>query len=148
MIKKLGLAALLASFLSPSLSVAAPPVLYVITVWTGDVDRGGTDALAWIELYGSRDRRSSRLVLNNPDIDDNSRGTVSEFEVLSSDKGTLDSFKLCHDGRGSYTTGDAHWYVTTVEVLDTRSGQLYLGRVNRWIGNTPTTAGCTPVLWF
>ena len=72
---------------------------YVIEVQTGNIDKAGTDADVYTQLYGER-AISSELYLDN-DKNNFERGKLDQFDnVFADDVGWIDKIRLFHRNNG------------------------------------------------
>ncbi|KAL3842214.1 hypothetical protein ACJMK2_020253, partial [Sinanodonta woodiana] len=78
---------------------------YEITVWTGDVRGGGTDANVFIQLYGE-DGKTEECFLRNK-TDNFEQGHEDKFKVEAADVGRIQKIRIGHDGAGMF----AGWFL-------------------------------------
>nr|XP_055024965.1 lipoxygenase homology domain-containing protein 1 isoform X1 [Misgurnus anguillicaudatus] len=83
---------------------------YEITVMTGDVWAGGTNANVFIQIYGDQGKTE---VLNLSSRSNNfERGTTEIFKVEAKDVGKIFKIRMCNDGTGI----GSGWYLDRVEI--------------------------------
>ena len=105
---------------------------YTVQITTGDVDRAGTDADVYINLYGADGSQTGDKYLDNPNVDDFERNTTGTFQFSACDVGTVTRIRLSHDNSGA----NAEWYVSNVVVRKTGGGPWNFP-VNAWIPTRP-----------
>lgn len=84
---------------------------YNITVYTGDVDGGGTDANVYITLYGSKGNSGEKL-LDISSHDDFERGRFDKYTITTNDIGDIQKIKVRHDDSDK----NAGWFLDGVRV--------------------------------
>ncbi len=89
------------------------PKTYTIRVKTSDINKAGTNANVYLDVYG--DAGDARYItLDNPDKDDFERGTTDEFKVQMPDVGYINSICVHHDN-----TGDGSgWNLSSIALID------------------------------
>jgi len=101
---------------------------YVIEVQTGNIDKAGTDADVYTQLYGER-AISSELYLDN-DKNNFERGNLDQFDnVFADDVGWIDKIRLFHRNNGD----GPGWYVNYIKVTDPSVGLTWRADLNRWL---------------
>jgi len=101
---------------------------YVIEVQTGNIDKAGTDADVYTQLYGER-AISSELYLDN-DKNNFERGKLDQFDnVFADDVGWIDKIRLFHRNNGD----GPGWYVNYIKVTDPSVGLTWRADLNRWL---------------
>ncbi|XP_071760769.2 lipoxygenase homology domain-containing protein 1 [Centroberyx gerrardi] len=83
---------------------------YEVTVVTGDLRAGGTNANVFCQIYGE-EGKTEVLVLKSRS-NNFERGTSEIFKIEALDVGKIFKIRICHDGKG---VGDG-WFLETVEI--------------------------------
>ena len=100
---------------------------YNVTITTGNMKYGGTDAKVYITLHGKNGNSSERLLSASKgafEVND-----VDSFELKTTqDLGRLQSIKLRHDNSGK----DPGWHVESVKITCLNDGVIYYIPVHRW----------------
>uniref|UniRef100_A0A667Z1M9 Lipoxygenase homology PLAT domains 1 n=1 Tax=Myripristis murdjan TaxID=586833 RepID=A0A667Z1M9_9TELE len=103
---------------------------YIVTVITGDVYGGGTDANVFITIYGdmgdSGERKLSKSETNSNKFE---RGSEDRFSMEAVDLGVVFKIKIRHDN--SMLSPD--WYLDQVEVVDSDTEEVFLFLCERWL---------------
>ncbi|KAJ8339353.1 hypothetical protein SKAU_G00361390 [Synaphobranchus kaupii] len=103
---------------------------YKVSVMTGDVYGAGTDAAAFLTIYGdlgdTGERKLSKSETNSNKFE---RGSVDKFTIEAVDLGQVFKIKIRHDN--SMISPD--WYVDQVEVVDVETEEVYLFLCERWL---------------
>ncbi|KAI3380663.1 hypothetical protein SNEBB_002301 [Seison nebaliae] len=107
-------------------------VPYRISVITGDVAKGGTDANVFLELYG-KTKNSGTLPLKKSLSSKNKfeRNHTDTFEFELIDLGKLEKIRIWHDGKGA----GCGWYLSSVKIDVPSSGYSYLFHFDRWLAS-------------
>ncbi|XP_073676001.1 lipoxygenase homology domain-containing protein 1-like [Garra rufa] len=107
------------------------PIKYRITVYTGNVSGGGTDAHVFLCLIGDQGDTGDRSLINcKNNVNKFEKGNADEFIIEAVSIGRVRRVRLGHDGRG----GGCGWFVDKVIVRE--EGQAESQAVefpcNRW----------------
>lgn len=105
-----------------------PETDYTVTVTTGGIRYGGTDANVFITLFGAMGASDENL-LDVPSRDDFERGNTDNFDFPTADVGDLQEILIRHDNAGR----NAGWYVERLQVRNERTGQRWNFPVDRWL---------------
>uniref|UniRef100_A0A671XMC4 Lipoxygenase homology PLAT domains 1 n=1 Tax=Sparus aurata TaxID=8175 RepID=A0A671XMC4_SPAAU len=101
-----------------------------ISVMTGDVYGGGTDANVFLTIYGdlgdTGERKLSKSETNSNKFE---RGSEDKFTIEAVDLGQVFKIKIRHDN--SLVSPD--WYLDQVEVLDEDTEEVFLFLCERWL---------------
>ncbi|KAK2899220.1 hypothetical protein Q8A67_010638 [Cirrhinus molitorella] len=108
-----------------------PLIKYRITVYTGNVSGGGTDAHVFLCLIGDQGDTGDRGLINcKNNVNKFEKGNADEFIIEAVSIGRVRRVRLGHDGRG----GGCGWFVDKVVVRE--EGQAESQAVefpcNRW----------------
>ena len=68
---------------------------YRVTVYTGNVEKAGTNAHVYINLVGQDGQSADRLLDNS--IDNHARGSVHQYVIDTRDLGELQFLHIRHD---------------------------------------------------
>ncbi|MFB2934299.1 PLAT/LH2 domain-containing protein [Aerosakkonemataceae cyanobacterium BLCC-F154] len=103
--------------------------IYNVTIKTGNVAGGGTDANVRIQLFGDLgETDSSGYLLDKYGYDDFERGDQDTYQVRTDKElGNLKKVRLWHDNAGS----GANWYVEMIRVE--LSGVTWNFPAYRWL---------------
>ncbi|KAH3887386.1 hypothetical protein DPMN_011402, partial [Dreissena polymorpha] len=71
---------------------------YEVTVWTGNVQGGGTDANVFLQMYGP-DGKTEEIALRNK-TDNFEQGMCDKFKIEAPDIGRILKVRIGHDGKG------------------------------------------------
>uniref|UniRef100_A0A8C9YR90 Lipoxygenase homology PLAT domains 1 n=1 Tax=Sander lucioperca TaxID=283035 RepID=A0A8C9YR90_SANLU len=103
---------------------------YNVSVMTGDVNGGGTDANVFLTIYGelgdTGERKLSKSETNSNKFE---RGSVDKFTIEAVDLGQVFKIKMRHDN--SMMCSD--WYLDQVEVVDGDTEEVFLFLCERWL---------------
>ncbi|HEY7683228.1 MAG TPA: PLAT/LH2 domain-containing protein [Gemmatimonadales bacterium] len=105
-----------------------PQVTYTVSVETGSIDGGGTDANVFLTIHGS-EGSSSEVELDNPGHDDFEQGQTDVFQVPNFDLGELSSVRIRHNDSGRH----AGWFLEQVRVQNPGSGREWVFPCHRWL---------------
>ncbi|XP_051267644.1 lipoxygenase homology domain-containing protein 1 [Dicentrarchus labrax] len=83
---------------------------YEVTVDTGDVRAGGTNANVFCQIYG--DEGKTEVLALKSRSNNFERGTTEIFKIEALDVGKIYKIRIYHDGKG---IGDG-WYLETVDI--------------------------------
>ncbi|XP_032395727.1 lipoxygenase homology domain-containing protein 1 isoform X1 [Etheostoma spectabile] len=83
---------------------------YEITVVTGDVRAGGTNANVFCQIYG--DEGKTEVITLKSRSNNFERGTTEIFRIEAQDVGKIYKIRIYHDGKG---IGDG-WFLETVDI--------------------------------
>ncbi len=104
---------------------------YTVHVKTGDREHAGTDANVFIQLIGAI-ATSTELKLDNKNINDFERRSLSSFQVSTDEVGWIDKIRLCHDDTGKHSG----WYVEYVNVINQDTKLEYHADFYRWLAKS------------
>ncbi|XP_059213530.1 lipoxygenase homology domain-containing protein 1 [Centropristis striata] len=103
---------------------------YKVSVMTGDVYGGGTDANVFLTIYGdlgdTGERKLSKSETNSNKFE---RGSVDKFNIEAVDLGQVFRIKIRHDN----SMMSADWYLDQVEVVDEDTEEVFLFLCERWL---------------
>ncbi|KAM7392648.1 hypothetical protein PAMA_007662 [Pampus argenteus] len=83
---------------------------YEVTVITGDVRAGGTNANVYCQIYGEEGKTEVLTLMSRSNNFE--RGTTEIFKIEAQDVGKIYKIRICHDGKG---IGDG-WFLETVDI--------------------------------
>ncbi len=104
---------------------------YTISVSTGDIDGGGTNANVYVEIWGMKgtiQTYSGSLQLDNPGIDDFERGHTDNFTFAIANLGEVRKVCIRHDNSNDHPG----WYLSAVKVSD-NLGRNWTFSFNQWL---------------
>lgn len=103
--------------------------IYDITVVTGNLDSGGTDAGVYITLFGANGN-SGQVPLTN-ERNNFERGHTDGFTPpsITKDLGKLENIRIWHDNIGE----KPGWFLETVTVRNRATGDSWFFRCHRWL---------------
>uniref|UniRef100_H3CLV0 Lipoxygenase homology PLAT domains 1 n=1 Tax=Tetraodon nigroviridis TaxID=99883 RepID=H3CLV0_TETNG len=103
---------------------------YKVSVMTGDVYGGGTDANVFLTIYGDQgDTGERKLRKSETNGNKFERGSVDKFTIEAVDLGQVFKIKIRHDNSMMH----ADWYLDQVEVFDEDSEEVFLFLCERWL---------------
>uniref|UniRef100_A0A8C3ALE5 Lipoxygenase homology PLAT domains 1 n=1 Tax=Cyclopterus lumpus TaxID=8103 RepID=A0A8C3ALE5_CYCLU len=103
---------------------------YNVSVMTGDVYGGGTDANVFLTIYGDQgDTGERKLRKSETNGNKFERGSVDKFTIEAVDLGQVFKIKIRHDN----SMMSADWYLDQVEVADVDTEEVYLFLCERWL---------------
>nr|XP_020476822.1 lipoxygenase homology domain-containing protein 1-like isoform X2 [Monopterus albus] len=85
-------------------------IIYEVTVVTGDVRAGGTNANVFCQIYG--DKGKTEVLALKSRSNNFERGTTEIFKTEAQDVGKIYKIRIYHDGKG---IGDG-WFLETVDI--------------------------------
>uniref|UniRef100_A0A8C1Q280 Lipoxygenase homology domains 1a n=1 Tax=Cyprinus carpio TaxID=7962 RepID=A0A8C1Q280_CYPCA len=114
---------------------------YEVTVVTGDVWTGGTNANVFLQIYGEEGK--TELIQLKSRSNNFERGTTEIFKVSGTkhphnhdvftitgmDLGPLKKLRIRHDNKQA----NAAWYLDRVEIFDTKDETMYFFPCQRWL---------------
>ncbi|XP_048065057.1 lipoxygenase homology domain-containing protein 1 isoform X2 [Megalobrama amblycephala] len=108
-----------------------PVIKYRVTVYTGNVSGGGTDAHVFLSLIGDQGDTGDRALINcKNNVNKFEKGNADEFIIEAVSIGQVRRVRIGHDGRG----GGCGWFLD--KVLIREEGQAESQAVefpcNRW----------------
>uniref|UniRef100_A0A8C9SD10 Lipoxygenase homology PLAT domains 1 n=1 Tax=Scleropages formosus TaxID=113540 RepID=A0A8C9SD10_SCLFO len=90
-------------------------IKYRITVYTGNIRGGGTDATVFLCLIGSKGDTGDRILMNcKNNVNKFEKGNADEFMVEAVSLGKVQRVRIGHDGRG----GGCGWFLDKVVVRE------------------------------
>uniref|UniRef100_A0A3Q3IQT0 PLAT domain-containing protein n=1 Tax=Monopterus albus TaxID=43700 RepID=A0A3Q3IQT0_MONAL len=103
-------------------------IIYEVTVVTGDVRAGGTNANVFCQIYG--DKGKTEVLALKSRSNNFERGTTEIFKTEAQDVGKIYKIRIYHDGKG---IGDG-WFLETVDIkrLMMEVVVTYSFPCNRW----------------
>jgi len=99
-----------------------------VKTWTSKVDRAGTNANVYIQLYGDQST-SDPLPLTNSDSNNFQEAKTDTFTVKTRRIGRLRKVVFWHDGSGS----GSHWRLWKFTVTDRASGYQFGENPLKWL---------------
>ncbi|XP_029915187.1 lipoxygenase homology domain-containing protein 1 [Myripristis murdjan] len=103
---------------------------YKVSVRTGDMYGGGTDANVFLTIFGdlgdTGERKLSKSETNSNKFE---RGEVDKFTIEAVDLGQVYKIRIRHDN----SMIGADWYLDQVEVLDLETEEVYMFLCERWL---------------
>jgi len=118
--------------IQPVASTPVPvPVTYTVTLETGCVEGGGTDANVYIVLTGPRGS-TDETELNIRNHDDRERCSRDSYTVASNDLGDLSQVSIRHDN----TEDRPGWFLEEVIVTNSVSGQVWEFPCGHWLATS------------
>ena len=104
------------------------PVIYVISITTGDLRGAGTNAKVYVTLNGTLGT-SGEFGLDDPG-NDFRRGKTDSFRItLAKELGELESIRIRHDSSGLFSG----WYLEKVEVRQDQTERQWSFPCGRWL---------------
>uniref|UniRef100_A0A8C7GXC0 Lipoxygenase homology PLAT domains 1 n=1 Tax=Oncorhynchus kisutch TaxID=8019 RepID=A0A8C7GXC0_ONCKI len=104
---------------------------YKVSVRTGDMYGGGTDAKVFLTIYGdlgdTGERKLSKSESNSNKFE---RGAVDKFSIEAVDLGQVFKIRIRHDNSEFMGTD---WYLDQVEVMDMETEEVYMFLCERWL---------------
>ncbi|CDQ62070.1 unnamed protein product [Oncorhynchus mykiss] len=104
---------------------------YKVSVRTGDMYGGGTDAKVFLTIYGdlgdTGERKLSKSESNSNKFE---RGAVDKFSIEAVDLGQVFKIRIRHDN-SEFMGSD--WYLDQVEVMDMETEEVYMFLCERWL---------------
>uniref|UniRef100_A0A3B3ZLT1 PLAT domain-containing protein n=1 Tax=Periophthalmus magnuspinnatus TaxID=409849 RepID=A0A3B3ZLT1_9GOBI len=94
----------------PSETLDIETINYEVTVVTGDVRAGGTNANVFCQIYG--DEGKTEVLTLKSRSNNFERGTTEIFKIEAHDVGKIYKIRIFHDGKG---IGDG-WFLETVDI--------------------------------
>ncbi|VDK21875.1 unnamed protein product [Taenia asiatica] len=114
-------------------SSAAPTVTYRVTIETGSDENAGTTANAYITLYGiQKGATSGSQRLQRISSQTFAREKVDVFFISCANLGEVNRIRIEHDNAGP----SPDWFVKSVTVKDTSSGDTWVFPCHAWISLT------------
>lgn len=102
---------------------------YIVTVYTGEIDGGGTDADVFIWLYGANGNIGP-FELDTKDHDDFEVGENDSYRIRNvQDVGAIKQIYIAHNNKGS----NPSWYLDGVTVRNVSTGRGWYFPANRWL---------------
>uniref|UniRef100_A0A673ZXJ7 Lipoxygenase homology PLAT domains 1 n=1 Tax=Salmo trutta TaxID=8032 RepID=A0A673ZXJ7_SALTR len=113
---------------------------YKVSVRTGDMYGGGTDAKVFLTIYGDLGDTGERT-LSKSESNSNKfeRGAVDKFSIEAVDLGQVFKIRIRHDN--SEFMG-ADWYLDQVEVVDMETEEVYMFLCERWLSKKKEDKPC------
>lgn len=109
-----------------------PPTTYEISIRTGDVENAGTSAYIVMTIYG-RLGNSQEFHPDNPNYDDNERGTTLTYNLYSdADLGDLYMVRVSHDN----SKNKPGWFLDWIKVVNLRTKAEWYFPCYRWLATT------------
>uniref|UniRef100_A0A3Q1F1I1 Lipoxygenase homology PLAT domains 1b n=1 Tax=Acanthochromis polyacanthus TaxID=80966 RepID=A0A3Q1F1I1_9TELE len=103
---------------------------YTVSVRTGDMYGAGTDANAFLTIYGDLgDTGERKLAKSENNKNKFERGEVDKFTIEAVDLGQVFKIRIRHDN----SMVGADWYLDQVEVLDVETEEVYMFLCERWL---------------
>ena len=102
---------------------------YTIWVTTGDIDKGGTDADVWIELFGTNGS-SGEIYLDTSGYDDFEKGDITPYGHTLSNLGEIEQVCIWHDNSGD----GSGWYLESV-MVENDEGRSWFFPFNQWLAD-------------
>ncbi len=103
------------------------PVIYRITVNTGNVKDAGTDANVYITLYGTLGNGGERILDN---ADDNfEQGKTDIFSLQMRDIGEIEYLRIRHDNSGK----KPGWFLDKIDIQNEATGTSWSFPCKRWL---------------
>ncbi|KAK5900382.1 hypothetical protein CgunFtcFv8_025344 [Champsocephalus gunnari] len=103
---------------------------YKVSVTTGDVYGGGTDANVFLTIYGDLgDTGERKLRKSETNGNKFERGSVDKFTIEAVDLGQVFRIQVRHDN----SLMSADWYLDQVEVFDEDTEEVFLFLCERWL---------------
>ncbi|XP_074659812.1 lipoxygenase homology domain-containing protein 1-like [Tubulanus polymorphus] len=104
--------------------------IYTVSVYTGDVKRGGTDANVFMIMYGDKgDSGERKLLKSETHRDKFERAQMDRFAVEAVDLGKLYKIKIRHDN----SMPSPAWFLDRVEILDPSDQENHIFHCERWL---------------
>uniref|UniRef100_A0A3P8XB79 PLAT domain-containing protein n=1 Tax=Esox lucius TaxID=8010 RepID=A0A3P8XB79_ESOLU len=104
---------------------------YVVSVRTGDMYGGGTDANVFLTIYGDLgDTGERKLSKSESTRNKFERGAVDKFSIEAVDLGQVFKIRIRHDN-SDFLGPD--WYLDQVEVVDLETEEVYMFLCERWL---------------
>ncbi|XP_016306772.1 lipoxygenase homology domain-containing protein 1-like [Sinocyclocheilus anshuiensis] len=105
---------------------------YEVTVVTGDVWTGGTNANVFLQIYGEEGK--TELIQLKSRSNNFERGTTEIFRedvftITGMDLGPLKKLRMRHDNKQA----NAAWYLDRVEIFDVKDETMYFFPCQRWL---------------
>ncbi|XP_059398613.1 lipoxygenase homology domain-containing protein 1 [Carassius carassius] len=105
---------------------------YEVTVVTGDVWTGGTNANVFLQIYGEEGK--TELIQLKSRSNNFERGTTEIFKedvftITGMDLGPLKKLRIRHDNKQA----NASWYLDRVEIFDSKDETMYFFPCQRWL---------------
>ena len=114
----------------PTIHYEKTAATYVISVWTGDLSKAGTDANVYINLIGEDHRETGWVLLNTEDHDDFERGNLDQFEWVLVNVGELQKVCVQHDNSGD----DAGWFLEKIQI-ENDEGDIWQFLFSQWLAD-------------
>lgn len=108
-------------------ALGADRTIYRITVYTGNVDKGGTSANVYLTLIGKKGQ-GPEWNLDKPG-DQFERGMVDDFDREAKSVGDIKQVRIRHDN----SNDGPGWFLSKITVLDLRTGRMWTFPCNRWL---------------
>ncbi|XP_067084534.1 lipoxygenase homology domain-containing protein 1 [Osmerus mordax] len=103
---------------------------YTVSVRTGDMYGGGTDANVFLTIYGDLgDTGERKLRKSETNGNKFERGAVDKFSIEAVDLGQVFKIRIRHDN----SQMGADWYLDQVEVVDVDTEEVYMFLCERWL---------------
>ncbi|VDD79773.1 unnamed protein product [Mesocestoides corti] len=87
-------------------------VPYEITFYTGTGERSGTDALVYLQLFGSKGAKKTEMLLFKSEGRVFGTAGVDTFNVYTGEVGELTKIRVGHNGTGE----DSNWYLEKIRI--------------------------------
>uniref|UniRef100_A0A3B4WNI6 Lipoxygenase homology PLAT domains 1 n=1 Tax=Seriola lalandi dorsalis TaxID=1841481 RepID=A0A3B4WNI6_SERLL len=105
---------------------------YEVTVITGDMRAGGTNANVFCQIYG--DKGKTEVLALKSRSNNFERGTTEIFKedifnITAVDLGILKKLRIRHDNRQA----SAGWFLDRVEIVDNKDDSTYFFPCKRWL---------------
>lgn len=103
---------------------------YRVSVYTGKVEKAGTNAHVYLNVVGANGQSADRL-LDNAD-DNHACGKVDQYVIDARDLGELQFLHIRHDNSGS----QPGWFLDKIEIQNMHSGETWQGVCGEWLALT------------
>jgi hypothetical protein len=100
---------------------------FILTIKTGDVENGGTDARVYVDLFGSN-KNIRRVRLDTSETSRFQPGQTDIIQIELEDPGTISQLCLYHDNTGEHPS----WFVETA-TIENESGEIISFDFNQWL---------------
>ncbi|XP_071500737.1 lipoxygenase homology domain-containing protein 1-like [Diadema antillarum] len=107
-----------------------PKIPYEMTVFTGDVQNAGTDAVISLTVYGTNGYSNEIVLDKNGDRFERGREDLIKLEL--EDIAPLKKIRIGHNGKGSRTD----WFLDKVTLRNMETGDLTTFKCEGWLSKT------------
>lgn len=120
---------------------------YRITTVTGNLERAGSDANIFINIFDEAGVPTGRIYLNNVDHDDFKRGATDEFLVaLRSNMSGVSKIEIGFE-YDEHVGENPEWFLKGVTIENLMSGAKWSFRCDRWLSKDAADGKSIVTLW-